>query len=220
LARNDEGEFELILGNRQLVSVFLIVVILLGVFFSMGYIVGRNSSPPTIVADSHTGSGKPIVVDNTQHPAAPLPEEPTSSPVATPPAAATPPTATPIEQAPPAPVVEKPSPVKGSTPAEKKLEESKRVELKPAPPPEAAKRTAVGEPPPGVYLQVVATTRADAEIVSESLLKKGFRSMVAPVPDQPTLNRVVVGPYKDPADMADGRSRLEAAGFKPYVRKY
>jgi cell division septation protein DedD len=216
LARNDEGEFELILGNRQLVSVFLIVVILLGVFFSMGYIVGRNNSPTTIVADGHTaGSGKPIVVDNTQHPAAPLPEEPASSPSATTPVAATP-----VEQAPPAPVVEKPSPVKGSTPAEKKPEEAKRVEPKPAPPPEAAKRTAVGEPPPGVYLQVVATVRADAEIISESLLKKGFRSMVAPVPDQPNLNRVVVGPYKDAGDMAEGRLRLEAIGFKPYVRKY
>ena len=45
LPKNDEGEFELVLGNRQLISVFLIVVILLGVFFSMGYIVGRNSSP-------------------------------------------------------------------------------------------------------------------------------------------------------------------------------
>ena len=45
MARTEEGEFELILGNRQLISVFLIVVILLGVFFSMGYIVGRNSAP-------------------------------------------------------------------------------------------------------------------------------------------------------------------------------
>ncbi len=45
MPKNDEGEFELVLGNRQLISVFLIVVILLGVFFSMGYIVGRNSSP-------------------------------------------------------------------------------------------------------------------------------------------------------------------------------
>ena len=42
MAKNDEGEFELVLGNRQLISVFLIVVILLAVFFSMGYIVGRN----------------------------------------------------------------------------------------------------------------------------------------------------------------------------------
>ena len=45
MPRNDDGEFELILGNRQLMSVFFIVVILLGVFFAMGYIVGRNSSP-------------------------------------------------------------------------------------------------------------------------------------------------------------------------------
>ena len=46
MPRNDEGEFELILGNKQLLSVFFIVIILLGVFFTMGYIVGRNSGPP------------------------------------------------------------------------------------------------------------------------------------------------------------------------------
>src|SRR6266852_3839330 len=45
VAKNEYGEFELILGNRQLLSVFFIVVILLGVFFTMGYIVGRNSAP-------------------------------------------------------------------------------------------------------------------------------------------------------------------------------
>src|SRR5579862_6192193 len=45
MAKNEDGEFELILGNRQLLSVFFIVVVLLGVFFTMGYIVGRNSGP-------------------------------------------------------------------------------------------------------------------------------------------------------------------------------
>ena len=44
--RNDEsGEFEVVLGNRQLLSGFFIVVVLFGVFFTMGYIVGRNSAP-------------------------------------------------------------------------------------------------------------------------------------------------------------------------------
>src|SRR5579872_2505265 len=47
LPQNEDGEFELILGNRQLLSVFFIVVILLGVFFTMGYIVGRNSGAVT-----------------------------------------------------------------------------------------------------------------------------------------------------------------------------
>ena len=50
MPRNDasemEGsEFELVLGNKQLLSVFFIVVILLGIFFTMGYVVGRNSAP-------------------------------------------------------------------------------------------------------------------------------------------------------------------------------
>src|SRR5438105_3908310 len=44
MARNDEGEFELVMGNRQLLSGFFIVVMLFGIFFTMGYIVGRNSS--------------------------------------------------------------------------------------------------------------------------------------------------------------------------------
>ena len=48
MPRNEEGEFELVLGNRQLLSGFFIVVILFGVFFTMGYIVGRHSSPPAV----------------------------------------------------------------------------------------------------------------------------------------------------------------------------
>ena len=40
-----EGEYELVLGNRQLLSAFFIIVILFGVFFTMGYVVGRNSAP-------------------------------------------------------------------------------------------------------------------------------------------------------------------------------
>ena len=64
MPRNDDGEFELILGNRQLMSVFFIVVILLGVFFTMGYIVGRNSSPvgaPEVAA--RQADTKPVDAD-------------------------------------------------------------------------------------------------------------------------------------------------------------
>ena len=54
MPKNEDGEFELILGNRQLLSVFFIVVILLGVFFTMGYIVGRNSGTVTAERDAHS----------------------------------------------------------------------------------------------------------------------------------------------------------------------
>ena len=42
---NGDGEFELVLGNKQLLSVFFLFVMLLGLFFTMGYIIGRNSAP-------------------------------------------------------------------------------------------------------------------------------------------------------------------------------
>src|ERR1019366_8101844 len=45
MRNNETGEFELLVGNRQLLSGFFIVVLLFAVAFSMGYIVGRNSSP-------------------------------------------------------------------------------------------------------------------------------------------------------------------------------
>src|SRR5438552_2703778 len=63
--RNEDGEFELVLANRQLLSVFFIVVILLGVFFTMGYIVGRGSSPvATADATPPRRESKPLVVDS------------------------------------------------------------------------------------------------------------------------------------------------------------
>ena len=45
MARNEEGEFELILGNRQLLSVFFLVVLLLGLCFVGGYVLGRSAAP-------------------------------------------------------------------------------------------------------------------------------------------------------------------------------
>lgn len=50
MARKENGEFEILLGNKQLLSIFFIVVILLGVFFTMGYILGRNSAADSAAA--------------------------------------------------------------------------------------------------------------------------------------------------------------------------
>jgi len=205
LAKNDEGEFELILGNRQLISVFLIVVILLGVFFSMGYIVGRNSAAGSGSVDTaRTGSTE-------SHPAqeaAPSPAPQASEPAPAAPAPApetTHPVQTASEQPAPAPAPPAPKP-------------AAKVE-KPAP---AAPVMAAsgGEPGPGQYWQVVATSRPDAEIITEALVKKGFHAMLAPAPKEGVF-RVLVGPLKDAAVQSQTRTQLEAAGFKnPMARKY
>jgi cell division septation protein DedD len=51
MPKTEDGEYELILGNRQLLSIFFIVVVLLGAGFTLGYLMGRESAaPPTVTA--------------------------------------------------------------------------------------------------------------------------------------------------------------------------
>jgi cell division septation protein DedD len=51
MPRTEDGEFELVLGNKQLLSLLFIVIILFGVFFTMGYVMGRNSGPVAASTD-------------------------------------------------------------------------------------------------------------------------------------------------------------------------
>jgi cell division septation protein DedD len=215
LPKNDDGEFELVLGNRQLISVFLIVVILLGVFFSMGYIVGRNSSPATETArdekpktdhsaDSSDGSdtGQPT-------------EQPAIDPATAPASDSTPP-ATPPEVTKPA--QSQPPPAKAQPVHAKEV----KPKPSPAPPPVTppVRAAAAGEPSGGQYWQVVATSRPDAEIIAEALGKKGFHVVLAPAPKD-GIFRVLVGPLPDAPTQAQTRTGLESAGFKnPIMRKY
>lgn len=198
MARTEEGEFELVLGNVQLISVFLIVVILLGVFFSMGYIVGRNSAAASVDA-RNTPTGKPIFVEPPAHSAA-KDADPAAS-------AGTPPSAREASQ----PVAPETKPAQ-NPPAAKKAD--------PKPAPERAAVTTVERPPAGHYWQVVSTSRPEAEIISGAIARKGLKSMVAPAPKE-GLYRVLVGPLGDAAETAKTRNELEAAGFKnPILQKY
>jgi cell division protein FtsN len=79
---------------------------------------------------------------------------------------------------------------------------------------------AISEPAPGQYWQVMAAERPDAELIAEELAKKGMKTLLAPAPKE-GYYRVLVGPFSNPANMAEIRTSLESAGFKnPIVRKY
>jgi cell division septation protein DedD len=217
LPKNDEGEFELILGNRQLISVFVIVVALLGVFFSMGYIVGRNSS---LAGGQEARADKSNDKSNGDKNAADsAPDTPSSAE----PADASSPAATASDDAPPSSTQpEKPS----AAPAAAQRAPAPVQEAKPkpspareaTPPPQRAPVT--GQVAVGQYWQVVATSRPDAEIIAEALGKKGFHAVLAPAPKDGVF-RVLVGPLVDASAQAQTRTNLEAAGFKnPIMRKY
>jgi cell division protein FtsN len=179
------------------------------VFFSMGYLVGRNTSAtPTV--DTASRPSKPIVIDNPSR----------ASSGETPAATETTPSSSPAAS----PAVEPINPAAEAA----KPERSRRAEA-PAPTPPKhetspvetpAGKPSLEEPHSGqTFLQVVATTRPDADLIAETLAKKGFHTTVVPGPN-PQLFRVLVGPTKDTADLAETRVRVEAAGFKnPIVRK-
>jgi cell division septation protein DedD len=185
--RNEDGEFELLLGNRQLMSVFFIVVILLGVFFAMGYIVGRNSSPvaaPEVAARRTETKPAPDAAPSTREV-----QSATAAPVETTPKETAPQQGPATKPAPPPePVAPAPAPVK------------------------AASRAATSDQPESgrTYLQLSAIDHDKAEIMVEMLHKNNFSAIAAEIPEKPGVFRVLVGPV---SDVAKTRADLQNASF-------
>jgi SPOR domain len=210
MPKNEDGEFELVLGNKQLLSVFFIVVVLLGVFFTMGYIVGRNSPLATAeVPAADKKESKPMVVDSASRtePARDSSKEdqvearkeaPASPPTQTAPQQPdSKPESKPVEQ-----VAAKPAPP-APAPA--------REKMNPAPPkPVAQPRTA--ERPSGTYLQLAATSQREADAEVDVLRSHGFHAVSAEIPEKPGTFRVLVGPVPENG-LNKMRTDLENAGF-------
>ncbi len=236
MPRNEEGEFELVLGNKQLLTVFFIVVVLLGIFATMGYIVGRSTVPAPVEAKKETPHS-PLTIDPTKpadnQTTDSLNRPPMMSPgevslgsaaakqatVVSPEPAKAAPVAEPVKAA-PAPVAEKKAEIK------KVLAETPPAATAPAP--AAAKAPASNGPlfiEPAVgqkFIQVGAVSKAEAELLVGVLRRAGFAAVMAAGPsDKEKLYRVLVGPLKDTAAVSKSRADLEAAGFKnQYLRNY
>lgn len=205
MPRNEDGEFELVLGNRQLLSGFFVVVILFGVFFTMGYVVGRHSTPSTVApGGTATAAGPPLT--SAEPPLIDLPPgqaEVVSPPKATPSSTAA--ATSPGDPPKPAQEIRRPEPAK----------------------PETKKTEAVALDPPALtgprkgaqYYQVSAPKRAAAEGVMSALRSKGFKPMQVAGPDADTV-RILVGPVET-GETTKTKTKLEDAGFKnPWLRKF
>jgi cell division septation protein DedD len=86
---DQDQEFEMVLGNKQLFSLLFIVFVLLGVFFAMGYVMGRNSGPLETAGRASEPARSESEPPAVQRPS-PTEESQVSTPVATKPATALP----------------------------------------------------------------------------------------------------------------------------------
>ena len=223
MRNNETGEFELLVGNRQLLSGFFIVVLLFAVAFSMGYIVGRNSSP-SVKVQAETGSSvgtasqtpetRPQPVAQAQATggagtATPAPADAAAAgapPADTPPQPTTQPErgpqSTPAPAAPPTAVPSTPPPGAGGSIL----------------PPAAPGAGGTPEAAPGPYWQVLATAnRTSAEAIRQTMKDKGFPASLQPGPNN--LIRVLIGPYTDKQSLGRAKTELENAGFHPVLMK-
>ena len=190
--RNKEtGEFELMVGNGQLLSGFFILVLLLAVTFAMGYVVGQNS-PRSAKATAEsavpaaTGAAAP---DGRPQAAAPAqPAAPAPQPAATADSAAQPA----AEDAGPQPTTQ---PARQPEPA-----------AQAAAPPAAAASPCDARP--GSCWQVGAWKDAkSAELLAETLKGRGYPASVKMGGDN--LMHVMVGPYSDVETMGRVKTELE-----------
>jgi DedD protein len=211
------GDF--VLESRHLVGLFLLLVVIFGVVFTLGYLMGRSQ------ADS---GGHVVVASNTRRPdppaAVPPPAKVNSAPAAddTDPAkkdsdwdfyhSADPQAASDHLQ--PAP-----KPVSAPAPAAPKPAQAS-PSAKDTKPPRPAPALGGSLIPKGtIMLQVAAVLHQDdALALAQALQKKKFPALVLP-PSTDKYYRVQVGPYADSQAAANGRKDLEANGFKSITKR-
>jgi len=189
--RDESDQKELVLGNKQLLSIFFIVIAMLGVAFTLGYMIGRNTANVS-AASMAAGQATP-----TQ--ATPVQSQPPAQPAQV------------VQQDPTPPPVAAPVPQKVTeTSAAKPYESQHESQHEPQPAAAAPPPVTAGNPPS--YLQVAAMKRADADHMVSVLRDRGFPALVGESPKE-GLFRVLVGPYKDISALVDAKARLKAAGF-------
>ncbi len=214
MASNREEEFELVLGNRHLLSLFFVVVVFFAGFFAVGYTVGYGQGESSQVAPTMARvdpSKEPL--NEIRMPDALLKDAPKSpKPTATKP---TQPAGKKRAQNKPAP-----SPVAAKTAAPKPRPTAAKTKpkAKPAAPNTAAARTAAPKAAGAGYHLPVAALRMkkDADMLAGKLKNQGYPTAVQVGGE---WNRVMVGPFPSEQEAGQYKKRLTKDGFDTLLRK-
>jgi len=207
----------MVLESRHLIGVFLLMVVISGIVFTLGYVLGRSQYEAQLRA-AHSGSEEAALATGT----APAPPKTGG----------------------PAPKTQPAGP--GTTPAPSdrgfsRSDESKKTgevqksgknagapgktaaATQPAPRPAAAKGGGLLNAPliprGAIILQVAAVTKeSDALALAEALQQKKFPAFVL-TPSSDHYYRVQVGPYADAQSANLARHGLENEGFKAIIKR-
>ncbi len=217
------GASERVLEGKHVIGLFLLMLLFSGVFFTLGYVMGRNQYDGQVsaaITNSRTPEREPVVSAKPEHapkrtaeaPPAAIESDPATSGSnsdwefygSSKPAKGEP-HLEPVPKAPAPP------------PASKTVNAKARVE--PAPPAAKTSKPVTNAPliPNGaLILQVAALTRQDDALsIAGSLQKKHFAAYVQP-PQKDKFYRVQVGPFKEKKAADAAKKGLESEGFKAF----
>lgn len=222
MARQDE-DIELVLGNKQLLSLFFVVVLFFAAFFSVGYTVGfghgEASGPAPTLANADAPT--PEKQDEPSFPASLYKEAPKMPPAAS---AKQSPTEAVERAVPGLPKTSETKPEPKPTPVENKPKPTMAKATPPKPTPTPAKKpdpvkTAAPASSGSYHLQVAALrVPKDAQMLAGTLKEKGYPAAVE-TGQSDGWNRVLVGPFQSAEAAKDFRARLKKDGFDTMLRK-
>jgi len=204
------GGGERVLESRHLVGLFLGVVLLCGVFFTLGYVMGRNQFGGSVHAESVRNTPSSSAKSKgAEQPAATAPDwdfydkNKDTSHLEPPPAVVKSP---PASSAPSKPSANAPTPAAAPKPSANDTKAASRVQQP-------------STPKASIVLQVAALRRqGDALEMAEAIQQKRFPCFVA-TPSSDNYYRVQVGPYQDVASAESAKRALEQLGFKPIIKR-
>ena len=219
MASRKSSAGERVLEGRHVIGLFFLMLLFSGVFFTLGYVMGRNQLDAQVRASSTHGNDTLL----------PLKAEPAAKPNKSP--VSTPGNSDPATDVTTPPSSEwefyrvgdknssnnhlKPPPTISSSTQAKAIATSAKSAPSSAGRPMAT-ASAISR---GSYLlQVVALrTESDAVSVANELRKKKFPAFVQ-APQGDKYYRVQVGPYADLKAMQTAKKGLETAGFKAIIK--
>ncbi|MBI1739257.1 MAG: SPOR domain-containing protein [Acidobacteria bacterium] len=212
------GGRETVLESRHVVGMFLGVVVLCGVFFTLGYVMGRTQQDSSVKAVSASNaSARPAEKTATPSPAPSSWDFINGADAKKSPGKLETP-AKPAATGGPPPVISS-TPIKPESATTKSPEKTARVAKLPAAPSKNALTKAPVIPRGHVVLQIAALTReGDALALVEALQRKQFPAFLL-TPATGNLYRVQVGPYPDGKAADAAKKALEREGFKAITKR-
>lgn len=210
--QNTEDGKELVIENRQLLGIFFLFAVVLGIAFVAGFMVGHGSfdfgkkTPPATAATEGSGAmTRTVEPDSTSGGAAQAP----------PPASAS-------SETKPSATRKAASESAAAAGPTSKRESARASEKSVAPLPDEDRGTGgsgLYQPRTGErFWQVTAQSREKAQAVASDLIHSGFVAHVASSPE-PRLFRVLVGPLKNQAEAASTRVALRDKGFNNVIAR-